>query len=51
MTEWKYMSHSAKSYTGLLTNQAIKDEMGGSVGSRADTVKYYKKSEKKGRKI
>ena len=46
MPELKYMSHSAEECTGISANQNIKDGMGGSVGSMADTVKKYKKSEK-----
>ena len=43
------MSHSAEGCTGMRTNRTIKDGMGGSVGSRADTVKHYKNSKKNGR--
>ena len=34
----------------MYTNRTIKDGMGGSVGSRTDTVKQYKKSENKWKK-
>ena len=44
MLEKKYMSHSAEDCTCMRTNRTIKDGMGGSVGSRYDTVKQYKKS-------
>ena len=47
MTEQKYMSYIAKDCTFMCTNRTIKDGMGGYVGSRADTVKHYKKFEKK----
>ena len=50
MPEQKYMSYSAKDCTGMRTNRTIKDGMGGYMGSRADTVKQYKKSEKKWKK-
>ena len=50
MPERKYMFHSAKDCTVMHTNRTIKDGMGGSVGSRANTVKQYKKSENKWRK-
>ena len=39
------MSHSADDCTGIRTNRTIKYGMGGSVGSRDDTVKQYNKSE------
>ena len=45
-----YMSHSANYCTGMRTNRTIKYGMGGSVGSRNDTVKQYKKSENKRKK-
>ena len=44
--ERNYMSHSGEDFTCMLTNRTIYDGMGGSVGSRANTVKQYKKSEK-----
>ena len=50
MPERKYISHSAEYCTGMHTNQKIKDGMVGYVGRRADTVKHYKKSEKKWKK-
>ena len=49
MSERKFMTHSAKDCTVHRTNRNIKDGMGGSVGSRADTVKHYKNSKKNGR--
>ena len=48
--EREYMSHSAEDPTCVLTNRTIKDGMGGSAEIRADTVKQYKKSEKKWKK-
>ena len=48
--ERKYMLHSYKDCTVMHTNRTIKDGMGGSVGSRTDTVKQYKKSENKWKK-
>ena len=50
MPDQKYMLHSAEDCTGMRTNRNIKDEIGGSVGSRADTVKQYNNSDKNGRK-
>ena len=47
MPEQKYFSHSAKDCAGISSNWTTKDVMGGYVGSRADTVKQYNKSEKK----
>ena len=47
MPERKYMLYSAKDCTVQRTNQTIKDGMGGSMGSRADTAKQYNKYEKK----
>ena len=44
MPEHKYMSHIAKDCTCMRTNRTIKYGMGGFLGSRADTVKHYKKS-------
>ena len=44
--EKNYVSYSAEDCTGMCTNQTIKGGMGGSVGSRADTVKHYKNSKK-----
>ena len=44
------MLHSAEDCTGMRTNRTIKDVMGASVGSRADTMKQYKKSLKKWKK-
>ena len=41
------MLHSAENCTSMRTNRTIKYGMVGSVGSRADTVKHYKKSENK----
>ena len=41
------MLYSAKDCTVQRTNQTIKDGMGGSMGSRADTAKQYNKYEKK----
>ena len=46
MTDQKYMSHSYEECTGMRTKWNIKDGMRVYVGSRADTVKQYKKSEK-----
>ena len=46
MFERKYMSHGVDDCTGMRTNRTIKDVMGGYMGSRSDTVKQYKKSEK-----
>ena len=46
MPDRKYMYHSAGDFTGVRTNRNIKDVMEGSIGSRADTMKQYKKSEK-----
>ena len=40
------MSHGAEDCTSIRTNRTIKYGMGRSVGSRADTVKQYNKSEK-----
>ena len=51
MPEQKYMPYSVKDYTGMRIKRIIKDIMGGSVGSRSDIVKQYKKSKKNGRKI
>ena len=48
--ERKYTSHSAKDFTGVRTNWTIKYGMGGPVVSRTDSVKHYKKSEKKRKK-
>ena len=39
MSDRKYMSHSAEDCTDQSTNRTTKEGMGGSVGSRADTVK------------
>ena len=50
MPERKYMSHSAKDYTGVRTKRSIKDGMGRPVVSRADNVKQYKNSENKWKK-
>ena len=47
MPERKYMSHSVEDCTGQRTNWTIKYGMGGSVWSRSDTMKQYKKSEKR----
>ena len=44
------MLHSAEGLRGMRTNRTINNGMGGSVVSRADTMKHYKKSEKKWRK-
>ena len=44
------MLHITEDCTGMRTNMTIKDGMGGSVRSKADTVKQYKKSEKKWKK-
>ena len=44
MPDRKYMYHSAGDFTGVRTNRNIKDVMEGSIGSRADTMKQYKKS-------
>ena len=38
------MLHRVEDCTGMRTNLTIKDGMGGYVGSRADTMKQYKKS-------
>ena len=48
MPEQNYMLHSADDFTVVRTYQTIKDGMGRSVGSRADTVRQYKKYEKSG---
>ena len=37
------MLHSAKECTGMCNNLNIKEEMGGSVVSKSDTIKPYKK--------
>ena len=50
MPEIKYMLHSAEDRKGMRTNRTINDGMGGSVVSRDDTMKQYKKSEKKWKK-
>ena len=50
ITEQKYMSHSAEDCTGTRTNRTIKGGLRGYMGSRYETVKQYKKSEKNGRK-
>ena len=47
MPERKYMLHSEEDFTGMLTNQNIKDGMVGYMVSRDDTVKQYKKYENK----
>ena len=47
MPEKKYMLHSEEDFTGMLTNQNIKDGMVGYMVSRDDTVKQYKKYENK----
>ena len=47
MTDKNYMLHSAGNCTGMRNNRTIKYGMVGSVGSMADTVKHYKKSENK----
>ena len=44
------MLHSAKDCTGMRTNWNIKDVIGGSMGSRANNVKQYKRSENKRKK-
>ena len=44
------MLHSAKDCTGMRTNWNIMDVIGGSMGSRADNVKQYKRSENKRKK-
>ena len=44
------MLHSDKEFTDHGTNHTINDRMGGSVGSRYNTVKQYKKSEFKWKK-
>ena len=46
MPEQKYMPYISEDCAGIFTNRTIKDGIGGSVVSRADTVKQYKKSEK-----
>ena len=51
MPEKNYMSHSAEYCTVMRTNRTIKDGMGGYVGSRADSMKQYKKFKKNGRNI
>ena len=50
MPEIKYMLHSAEDRKGMRTNRTINDGMVGSVVSRADTMKQYKKSENKWKK-
>ena len=47
MPERKYTYHSAEDFTGVHTSRSIKDRLAGSMGSRADDVKQYKKSENK----
>ena len=47
MPEQKYLSNSAKDCAGICSNWTTKDGMGVNVGSRADTVEQYNKSEKK----
>ena len=49
MPELKYMLYSSEYCTCMSTNRTIKDVMGGSVRSRADTLKQYNNSEKNGR--
>ena len=46
MPERKYTLNSAEYFTGVCTKRSVKCGMGGSVGSRTDTVKQYKKSKK-----
>ena len=41
------MLHRVEDCTGMHTNLNIKDGIGGSVGSRSDTMKQYKRSENK----
>ena len=50
MPERKYMSHSSQECTGTCINRNIKVGLGGSTGSRAETVKQYHKSENKWKK-
>ena len=50
MPEQKYMSHSSEDCTDMRTNGTINYGMGGSVGSRTDNVKQYKKCENKQKK-
>ena len=47
MPERNYIPNIAKDCTGVSANPTIKDGIGGSVGSRADTMKQYKRSENK----
>ena len=51
MPEQTYMPHSSDYFTDVRTNRTIKDVMGGSVVNSTDTVKWYKKSENKKRRI
>ena len=51
MPDRKYMLISAKDCFGKRTNQkTVKDGLGGPMGSRAEAVKQYKKSESKWKK-
>ena len=48
MTENKWKSHSSENCFGKRSdNQYYKDELGRSLGNRADVVKHYKKSKHK----
>ena len=51
ISEHKYMLHSAEDCFGNLSDQNyVRDGMGGPMGSRAEAVKQYKKSENKRKK-
>ena len=47
MPDHKYMLHSTEDFTGVCTNRSIKYGLVRPTGNRTDSVKHYKRSEKK----
>ena len=48
MPEQKYMSHRSEDCFGKRSDRkSIKDGLGGALGSKADALKQYKRSERK----
>ena len=50
MTEQRYVLHNVEDCTVICTNRTIMDGMRGSMGSRADIVKQYKKTKNEWKK-
>ena len=50
MPERKYFLHSAKYFTDVRTKRPVKDGMGGTIGSRTNSVQQYKKFDNKWKK-